>query len=218
MELSRRLAISPGVTAVIGSGGKTTLLRVLGGLLAADHAVLLCTTTKMCAYPDLPWAKTAAELERLVSGRCLLCAGVPVPDTNKLTAPDVPFSALTEQFDYILVEADGAHRRPMKAHAPWEPVVPPEAKQTICVVGASGLGRPIREAAHRPERFAALAGVSEDVDITPEIAAAVLNAEGLATRYFINQAEGRRLAPAQRLAELLHAPAVEGSIWKGEDT
>ena len=66
MELAALLGVRPGVTAVIGGGGKTTLLRTLGGELAAAGArVLLCTTTKILPFPDLPCAVTAAELERL---------------------------------------------------------------------------------------------------------------------------------------------------------
>lgn len=216
MDLAHLLGIRPGVTAVIGSGGKTTLLRCLGEELSREGAVLLCTTTKMLPYPDLPWAKTAEELDTLALGHRLLCAGVPVPGTEKLTAPAQDLAHLARRFAYILVEADGAAHRPMKAHAPWEPVIPPETGQTICVVGAGGFGCPIRAAAHRPERFAALAGVSEKVDITPEIAAAVLQREGLADGYFINQAEGERLLPACRLAELLQKPTVVGSLQKGE--
>ena len=45
MTLSQLLDIRPGVTAVIGGGGKTTLLRTLGEELAGQHPVLLCTTT-----------------------------------------------------------------------------------------------------------------------------------------------------------------------------
>lgn len=216
MDLGSVLGIRPGVTAVIGSGGKTTLLRVLGQELSREGPVLLCTTTKMLPYPDLPWAKTAAELDDLSRRHRLLCAGAPVPGTEKLSAPTELFARLSERFAYILTEADGAARRPMKAHASWEPVVPPEAGQTICVVGACGFGCPIETAAHRPERFADLAGVPVEVDITPELAAAVLTREGLADGYFINQAEGERQGPALRLGELLHRPAVVGSLQKGE--
>ena len=136
MTLSQLLDIRPGVTAVIGGGGKTTLL---------------CTTTKILPFSDLPCARTAAELDELRRAHQLLCAGTDEPGTGKLTAPETPMAVLAEQFDYILVEADGAARRPLKAHAPHEPVIPTEANQTICVVGASGFGRPIAAAAHRPE-------------------------------------------------------------------
>ena len=167
VKLAELLAIRPGVTAVIGGGGKTTLLRTLGEELAVQHTVLLCTTTKIFPFPDLPCARTAESLDVLRQSHRLLCAGTDVPGTGKLTAPALPVADLAEQFDYVLVEADGAARRPLKAHAPHEPVIPPEANQTICVVGASGFGQPILEAAHRPERYASLAGVAETAEAAP---------------------------------------------------
>ncbi|MFR6094266.1 MAG: selenium cofactor biosynthesis protein YqeC [Dysosmobacter welbionis] len=118
MTLSQLLDIRPGVTAVIGGGGKTTLLRTLGEELAGQHPVLLCTTTKILPFSDLPCARTAAELDELRRAHQLLCAGTDEPGTGKLTAPETPMAVLAEQFDYILVEADGAARRPLKAHAP----------------------------------------------------------------------------------------------------
>ena len=213
MALEQLLDIRPGVTAVIGGGGKTTLLRTLGGELSARHTVLLCTTTHILPFPDLPCARTAGELETLRRQCTLLCAGTEEPATGKLTAPALPMAELADRFDYVLVEADGAARLPLKAHTPHEPVIPPEANQVICVVGASGLGRPIRETAHRPERYAALAG---ETVATPEAAAAVLRAEGLHHRVFINQADTpERLALARRLASLLPCPAVVGSLHSG---
>lgn len=218
MELAALLGVRPGVTAVIGGGGKTTLLRTLGGELAAAGArVLLCTTTKILPFPDLPCAVTAVELERLEGRHRLLCAGTPVPGTGKLTAPQVPMAELARRFDYVLAEADGAAHRPLKAHAPHEPVIPPEANRVLCVVGASGFGRSIAQAAHRPERYAHLAGVPETALATPRTEAAVLQAEGFGDLVFINQAESSvALADARALADLLEKPVVAGSLWKGE--
>lgn len=217
MELAELLDIRPGVTAVIGGGGKTTLLRTLGEELSRTHTVLLCTTTKIRPFPDLPCARTAAELDRLRREHRLLCAGTEVPDTGKLTAPETSMAALAERFDYVLVEADGAAGYPLKAHAPWEPVVPSEAGQTICVVGASGFGRPIAEAAHRPERYAALAGVPVTAEVTPETEAAVLAAEGLHTKIYVNQVETLwDLADAKSLAALVDCPVLAGSLHRKE--
>ena len=62
MKLAPLLKIEKGVTAIIGSGGKTTLLRTLSGELPGR--VLLCTSTHFQGYADLPTVldPTAAEL------------------------------------------------------------------------------------------------------------------------------------------------------------
>ena len=217
MTLTQLLDIRSGVTAVIGGGGKTTLLRTLGEELAEHHTVLLCTTTKIFPFPDLPCARTAAELDALRPSHRLLCAGTDVPGTGKLAAPETPMALLAERFDYVLVEADGAARRPLKAHAPHEPVIPPEAVQTICVVGASGFGQPISEAAHRPERYARLAGVPETAEAAPVTEAAVLRAEGLHDKIYVNQVETLwELASARTLAALLDCPVLAGSLQRKE--
>ena len=217
MELAKLLDVHPGVTAVIGGGGKTTLLRTLGEELAERNRVLLCTTTKIFPFHDLPCAMTAEELNSLRRELRLMCAGTPVPGTEKLTAPPVPMAELAAWFDYVLVEADGSAQRPFKAHASHEPVIPAEASQVICVVGASGFGKPIREATHRPELYAQLAGVSVEDLVAPETEAAVLQAEGLHHRIYVNQVETRQdLAAAEALAALLDCPVLAGSLHRRE--
>ena len=47
-NLASALRIKPGITAIIGSGGKSTLLKTLGlELMRAGGRALLCTTTHM---------------------------------------------------------------------------------------------------------------------------------------------------------------------------
>jgi len=217
MSLAKLLGIQPGVTAVIGGGGKTTLLRTLGEELSKTHSVLLCTTTKILPFSDLPCARSEAELKRLRKEHRLLCAGCEVPGSGKLTAPDVPIDRLAEWFDYVLVEADGSAHCPMKAHAAHEPVIPTEANQVICVVGATGFRQTVRQAAHRPELYAELAGVTLDSLVTVETESAVLNAEQLHTRIYINQADILSdLTEIKQLAQLVNCPVLAGSLLKGE--
>lgn len=122
-----------------------------------------------------------------------------------------------EWFDYVLVEADGSAQRPLKAHASHEPVIPPETNQTICVVGASGFGKPISEVVHRPEIFARLAGTAVQEEVTAEMEAAVLKAEALHQRVYINQVETLAdLMEAKTLAALLDCPVLAGSLQRGE--
>ncbi len=221
MKLAELLKIRPGVTAVTGGGGKTTLLRTLGEELAeSGNRVLLCTTTKLFPFPGLPnlIGPDEESLAAALEARRLICTGAPVPGTGgKLTAPDIPVARLAALADYVLVEADGSAGRPLKAHASQEPVIPPEANQTILVIGASGFGRPIAEAAHRPALYARLAGVDGSAAATVEIEAAVLLAEGLPSRVFVNQvetAETRTLAAA--LATRLPCPVAAGSLLRKE--
>lgn len=218
MRLCEWLATEKGITAVIGSGGKTTLLRCLGEELRGSGTVLLCTTTKVFPWADLPCLVSPAEEEVAAALReyGLICAGTLLPETGKLGPLNIPMARLAALADFVLVEADGSAQRPLKAHASHEPVIPPESGQVLCVVGASGLNRPIREAAHRPDLYAALAGIPEDAPASPEAAAQVLRAEGLAGRYYINQAEGERRTPAKKLAGLLDRPVCFGSLQRGE--
>ena len=119
--------------------------------------------------------------------------------------------------DYTLVEADGSKGLPLKAHAPHEPVIPPQSNQTILVLGAEGLGRTVAQAAHRPALYARLAGAEEGSVVTPALAARMLRAEGLHDRVFVNQADDwERWADAVRaLAAELDCPVAAGSLRRG---
>ena len=118
------------------------------------------------------------------------------------------------------MEADGSKRLPAKAHAAWEPVLPPERNRTVCVFGASALGQPIQDAAHRPELYASLAEVSPEAVITPAIAARVLAKEGNFDILFINQADVLEdsVAALQPFADTLPCPVIYGALAEGSWT
>lgn len=212
------LKIQRGATALIGGGGKTTLLYTLGRELAARGTVLLLTTTHIFPPSHIPVLLGAEEqaIAAVLRTHRQLCIGT-MDRHAKLSAPSLPVSRLCALADYVLIEADGSRGLPLKAHDVHEPVIPPACGQTILVLGASGLGRPIAEAAHRPALYAARAGCSEQDIATPEIAARLLKAEGLHDRVFINQIETEvDRIQAQALARLLHCPTVGGALQKEE--
>ena len=191
------LRIEPGITAIIGSGGKSTLLKTLGlELMRAGGRVLLCTTTHMFPIAGVPWNGSSRRLDAApwkpgaahVPGcTCEACAGlvrgsicqagVLDPETGKLSAPAEPLNELAQRFDYVLAEADGSKRLPLKAHAAWEPVIPAATANVVWVVGASGLGKPINEAVHHPELFCERCGCEPTDAATPERVAMALGAE-----------------------------------------
>lgn len=203
MKLAPLLKIEKGVTAIIGSGGKTTLLRTLSGELPGR--VLLCTSTHFQGYADLPTVldPTAADLRKALAAHPIVCAAGRSP-TGKLVDCGLPYETLADLADFVLVEADGSRRRPLKAHARHEPVIPPCTRQVICVVGLSGLHRPVSEVVHRPELFCSLANCTPEDEATPERVARALVQEHLADTYFLNQAEsGSVLQDAKIIASHL---------------
>lgn len=196
-NLASALKIAPGITAIIGSGGKSTLLRALGlELMRAGSRVLLCTTTHMFPVAGVPWDGSSRRLDAVPwkpgaphtpGCTCEACAGlargsicqagVLDPETGKLSSPAEPLDQLAQRFDYVLAEADGSKRLPLKAHATWEPVIPTGTANVIWVVGASGLGKPVDEVVHRPEIFCERCGCKPTDTATPERVAQALNAE-----------------------------------------
>lgn len=201
-NLASALKLEPGITAIIGSGGKSTLQKALGlELMRAGGRVLLCTTTHMFPVAGVPWNGSGRRLDAApwkpgaahVPGcTCEACAdlargsicqaGVLDPETGKLSAPAEPLGELAQRFNYVLAEADGSKRLPLKAHAAWEPVIPSGTANIVWIVGASGLGKPINEAVHRPELFCERCGCEPTDIATPERVAQVLNVEMQALR------------------------------------
>ena len=207
MELAEKLHIEPGITAVIGSGGKTTLLARLAEEL--QGTVVLATSTRILPFPGISTA-SCPPLPGRVS-----CVGEPV-DGGKLAAPTCGFEILSAAADHVVVEADGSRGLPLKAHAPHEPVIPANAQRVVLVVGADGFGKPIRDVCHRSERYAALCGVSENALVTPELEAALILAEGLGDRVYINKVEtAEDYDRAAALANRLTCPVTAGSLHKG---
>lgn len=210
------LNLQAGLTAVIGGGGKTTLLQILGTELAqSGHTAVLCTSTKFLPFREVVTLRDPNEdlLRDVLSERKVAAVGSAVPGTKKLGPAAISFEALADLAEYVLVEADGSAGLPMKAHAPHEPVLPSGAGEVIAVVGASGFGKPILEAAHRPELYAKLAGAAPDSPITPAGEARVLDAEHLHTQVFVNQVDSPRdLIAAQALSGLLSCHVTCGAL------
>ena len=180
--------------SVIGSGGKTTFLRVLADRFPGT--VILTTSTHIWPFPEIPLVdaadadreQTLRKLRSALESSRVVCLGKS-ETSGKLADPSsvLPFESQLSEADHVLVEADGAAGCPLKAHRPWEPVIPSCSELTVCLVGASGIGKPVSEACHCPELFADLAGISVNDPAHIENIAAVLNRENLADCYLLNQ-------------------------------
>ena len=221
MGLVETLGVGQGVTSVVGSGGKTSLLAALARELPGT--VVLTTTTHILPFEGVPLVTSAEadDVRAALAESHVVCVGSRVQKdgsraekNGKLTTPSLGIEQLTALADHVLVEADGAHLLPLKAHAPWEPVVPACSARTVLVLGASGLGRPVRDVVHRPEFFCELAGCAPEDNATPELVARAANVEALADVALVNQA-GAAPEAARELAVLLAVPACVGSLRAG---
>jgi molybdenum cofactor cytidylyltransferase len=150
---------------VLGSGGKTTLLSLLARELSADGSrVLVTTSTKVYPFPGLPLLEDPLALPFAFRESRVLFLGQQIGANGKLAGPNpMNINMLREFADYILIEADGARRRPLKVHLPHDPVLPPGVDLAVMILGASAIGQPVSpELVHRlehapehaPERWA----------------------------------------------------------------
>jgi len=168
------------LVSIVGAGGKTTILGILGRELASSGArVILTTTTKMATYQvtePVCWSDDPVDIERSLDPGIplfVLCGSI----HGKVTG--IPGEAIGRLFtstsaDHIIVEADGAGSMLIKAPAEHEPVIPAASTTVIVVVGANALGQRLGAVAHRVDRVAALTGLTEDDVLTPERAATIL--------------------------------------------
>lgn len=161
--------------AVVGGGGKTTVVHALARRLPGR--VVATSTTKMGADQDGGFRVLVDPPDDL-----LLAATAIGPvtvwsrvDSDKAVGVSPErcdrWAALV---DHVVIEADGSKRRPFKAPAWYEPVVPATTTHLVQVIGAQALGRVILDCCHRPLRVAALAGCRPGDRLTPARAAAVL--------------------------------------------
>lgn len=181
---------APTVVALVGAGGKTSLLYALARLISASGKTVITTTTTHIRPPG-PEQSSRLVLEPSPSPRALRsllhdCRHLTLArgrekDIAKLGgfAPE-SIALFSEAADVILVEADGAAMRPLKAPAPHEPAVPPCAALCVAVLGLDGVGQPFCEVAHRPERAAALCATTPEMTVLPgHLSCLALHPEGL---------------------------------------
>lgn len=223
-----------GVVSLVGAGGKTSLMfRLARELSQKGERVLTTTTTRMYAptaeqSPGCILAGTAEEildraapflgkLRHVTAGAALTAdpkkiSGLPPEVIERLHASRV--------FEWIIVEADGAAGRPLKAPADHEPVIPGCTGWLVGTVGLSALGKPLTDQwVFRPELFAHITGLPAGAAVTEEaIAAALGHAQGILKGApngcrclaFLNQADDPgRVAAALKICGLLkrHSPS-----------
>lgn len=178
IDLTRALRLDEyGQAAFVGAGGKSaTMFR-----LAAEHQgrILLSTSTHLgIEQNQLADAHIVLQSDEYFDPskwpsemRSVLLTG-PLDTGERWTAlSDDQLQALSlmaeEMGIPLLIEADGARQRYLKAPAAHEPHIPNFVDQVVVVAGLSGIGQPLSaKLVHRPERFAELADMQMREEIS----------------------------------------------------
>jgi probable selenium-dependent hydroxylase accessory protein YqeC len=166
--------------ALVGAGGKTTLLFALAEeLQRSGKRVLVTTTTKLwhreaLRASDLLFADEDPEWpdkleEGLKRKACFFLAqtlldsgkvqGIAPSRADDLYAKDV--------MDYLLLEADGAAGHPVKAPSDREPVIPNSATKVVAMLGLEALGKHLEpKVAFRMEAVQRVTGLAQGERLT----------------------------------------------------
>ncbi|MBN1849468.1 MAG: putative selenium-dependent hydroxylase accessory protein YqeC [Deltaproteobacteria bacterium] len=148
-----------GIISLTGAGGKTSLMFSLAHILAGTGKRVLTTTTTKIFPPFPSQSKTVLIFDSI--DKLLIEAGALVQEQKHMTAVAATIHERDKLkgfssgqihnihnagiFDWIIVEADGAAKKPLKAPADHEPVIPENTTIWIGVVGLDVVGKPLTE-------------------------------------------------------------------------
>ncbi len=189
VKLEKALNIDPGeVISLVGGGGKTTIMFALARELASGGESVITTTTTRILEPssaETPLLLVEADEEQLLSAliqnvdkyrHITLTSGrLSSGKLNGVSPEFVAELAALNQVSYIIVEADGAAGRSLKAPNTTEPVIPYNTSLVIPVVGIDAVGcRLTEEDVFRPEIVSRLVGLALGEVVSAEAVAYLL--------------------------------------------
>ena len=156
------------IIAIVGSGGKTTLLKTLAKQYReAGKTVFATTTTHMFIEEDTLLTDDPETIIHGLQETGFVMAGIPEGIKFRSLSPET-FRAVCAHADVVLVEADGSKHMPLKYPNQSEPVIPEHTDRIIVVWGPHGLGRPAREVCHRLELVTRCLGIEADTVISTD--------------------------------------------------
>lgn len=177
---------SPYVMAIVGAGGKTSLIRRLAAEGREQGVKVLVTTTVHMFRPSRfgVFSKEIQDAKAMLGDHGIAVVGEPV-ENGKIRFPGEAFyKAVCPLADLVLVEADGSKGLPLKVPGPGEPVIPYNADVLLCVSGLSALGQSGEDIAFRLEQVKQTLGEfpargyegesDREWRITPEIMASLM--------------------------------------------
>lgn len=191
------------IISIVGSGGKTTLLKKLAAAYRAEgKTVFVTTTTHMYVEEGTLLTDDANEIIDGLRKNGFAMAGVPQGEKIKALSRET-FEAVSKHADVVLVEADGSKHMPLKFPNATEPVIPENTDEIIVVCGLNALGQKARDVCHRLELVKNCLGIEDDTVITAE------HAQKLVTEGYL-----KPLRAAYPQAKVTVSPRYDGSLYQ----
>lgn len=163
------------ITAIVGAGGKTTLLHSLAeNYIQEGKSVFVTTTTHMLIEPDTLLTDDSEEIIAELSQKGYAMAGIKTGEKIKSLSQST-YEQVCEYADEILVEADGAKHFPLKIPNESEPVIPENADRIIVVCGMHSIDKTASEAIFRLDTADDTLGITNNTVITPTIIQKIIN-------------------------------------------
>ena len=219
MDAVEALGARGGTTCLVGAGGKKTTMRTL----ASRTEAVVTTTVRIPIFDS--WVERVVVTDDPVgaAGRATERPLGVVPERERedryrgydTSAVDRLARAID---DPLVVKADGARTRLLKAPDDHEPQVPASADTVVPVASVRAVGRPLTEEhVHRVDRVAALTGRAPGEELRAVDVAAVLASdrgglkgvpEGATAVPLVNMVDDDRLAATARaVARAVHERA-----------
>lgn len=191
------------IISVVGSGGKTTLIKKLAARYRSEgKTVLVTTTTHMFMEEDALLTDEADTIIDLLRETGYAMAGIPEGQKIKALSKET-FEKICAFADVILVEADGSKRLPLKYPNATEPVIPENTDEIIVVCGLNAIGQKAKDVCHRLELVEKCLGIDADTLITP------VHVQKLVTDGYLNP-----LRKAYPNANISLQPRHDGSLYQ----
>lgn len=192
------------IQAVVGSGGKTTLIhRLVEEYRAQGKKVFVTTTTHMRIEADTLLTDDPRSIIQTLEETGYVMAGIREGEEKIRALPREVYEAVCAHADAVLVEADGSRGLPLKFPSGSEPVIPANADEILVVCGLNALGRPAREVCHRLELVTACLDIPEDTFITPA------HVQRLVTEGYLRPLRAR--CPDKKVVLM---PRTDGSLYQ----
>jgi probable selenium-dependent hydroxylase accessory protein YqeC len=174
--------------SLVGAGGKTTLMfRLAGELCLIGKKVVTTTTTKIfepsskesgSVFVDSDEKKIRQWVQSHLNTYRHVTVAKDRVGSGKLMGISLSLVSdlwRSHEMDYIVIEADGAAGRPVKAPRKEEPVLPSSTTLLVGVLGVDGVGKKLAEEnVFQVEQVSKITGVPIGADLTVEAIAILM--------------------------------------------